>query len=81
MGVLEAIAAMARRVGWEALGGLVRGWFGVFSKSLDSVAQQLGVQNIEAEVAGHLSAMQTPMSAGPIADISVRQVAPGTLAV
>jgi hypothetical protein len=44
---------------------LVRGWFGVFSKSLDSIAQQLRAQNIEAQVAGHLKtcAMQTPMSA------------------
>ena len=44
---------------------LLRGWFGVFSKSLDSIAQQLRAQNIEAQVAGHLKtcAMQTPMSA------------------
>jgi hypothetical protein len=33
---------------------LLRGWFGVFSSGLDSLAQQLRAQGIEAEVAGHL---------------------------
>ncbi len=33
---------------------LLRGWFGVFSKGLDSIADQLKAQGIEAEVAGHL---------------------------
>ncbi len=33
---------------------LLRGWFGVFSTGLDSVADQLRAQGIEAEVAGHL---------------------------
>lgn len=34
---------------------LLRGWFGVFSKGLDSIAQQLRAQGIEAEVAGHMN--------------------------
>jgi len=34
---------------------LLRGWFGVFSTGLDSIADQLRAQGIEAEVAGHLS--------------------------
>jgi hypothetical protein len=34
---------------------LLRGWFGVFSTGLDSIAQQLRAQGIEAEVAGHLN--------------------------
>jgi hypothetical protein len=34
---------------------LLRGWFGVFSSDLDSLAQQLRAQGIEAEVAGHLN--------------------------
>ena len=34
---------------------LLRGWFGVFSTGLDSLAQQLRAQGIEAEVAGHLN--------------------------
>jgi hypothetical protein len=34
---------------------LLRGWFGVFSSGLDSLAQQLRAQGIEAEVAGHLN--------------------------
>jgi len=34
---------------------LLRGWFGVFSTGLDSVADQLSAQGIEAEVAGHLN--------------------------
>jgi len=34
---------------------LLRGWFGVFSTGLDSIANQLRAQGIEAEVAGHLS--------------------------
>jgi hypothetical protein len=33
---------------------LLRGWFGVFSTGLDSIADQLKAQGIEAEVAGHL---------------------------
>src|SRR5262249_55837348 len=33
---------------------LLRGWFGVFSTGLDSIADQLKVQGIEVEVAGHL---------------------------
>ncbi len=34
---------------------LLRGWFGVFSTGLDSVADQLKQRGIEAEVAGHLN--------------------------
>ncbi len=34
---------------------LLRGWFGVFSTGLDSVADQLKALGIEAEVAGHLN--------------------------
>jgi len=34
---------------------LLRGWFGVFSMGLDTVAEQLKAQGINAEVAGHLS--------------------------
>ena len=34
---------------------LLRGWFGVFSTGLDSVADQLKASGIEAEVAGHLN--------------------------
>ena len=34
---------------------LLRGWFGAFSSGLDSLAQQLRAQGIEAEVAGHLN--------------------------
>ena len=34
---------------------LLRGWFGIFSTGLDSVADQLRAQGIRAEVAGHLS--------------------------
>jgi len=34
---------------------LLRGWFGVFSMGLDSVAEQLKALGINAEVAGHLS--------------------------
>ena len=34
---------------------LLRGWFGVFSTGLDSIAHQLRAQGIEAEVAGHLN--------------------------
>jgi hypothetical protein len=34
---------------------LLRGWFGVFSTGLDSVADQLRAQGIKAEVAGHLN--------------------------
>jgi hypothetical protein len=33
---------------------LLRGWFGVFSTGLDSIADQLRAQGIEADVAGHL---------------------------
>jgi hypothetical protein len=33
---------------------LLRGWFGVFSTGLDSIADQLKAQGIEVEVAGHL---------------------------
>jgi len=33
---------------------LLRGWFGVFSTGLDSIANQLKAQGIEVEVAGHL---------------------------
>jgi hypothetical protein len=33
---------------------LLRGWFGVFSTGLDSIAHQLKAQGIEVEVAGHL---------------------------
>ena len=33
---------------------LLRGWFGVFSTGLDSIADQLKAQGIEAEVVGHL---------------------------
>ena len=33
---------------------LLRGWFGVFSTGLDSIADQLKAEGIEAEVAGHL---------------------------
>jgi hypothetical protein len=69
-GLLETIVAIILLLCETALASdayviLVRGWFGVFSKSLDSIAQQLRAQNIEAQVAGHLKtcAMQTPMSA------------------
>jgi hypothetical protein len=34
---------------------LLRGWFGVFSMGLDTVAEQLKVHGINAEVAGHLN--------------------------
>ena len=34
---------------------LLRGWFGVFSTGLDSIANQLRAQGIEAEVVGHLN--------------------------
>jgi alpha-beta hydrolase superfamily lysophospholipase len=34
---------------------LLRGWFGIFSTGLDSVADQLRAQGIKAEVAGHLN--------------------------
>ena len=34
---------------------LLRGWFGVFSTGLDSIADQLRAQGIEVEVAGHLN--------------------------
>ena len=34
---------------------LLRGWFGVFSTGLDSIAHQLRAQGIEAEVVGHLN--------------------------
>src|SRR5260370_40288109 len=34
---------------------LLRGWFGVFSTGLDSLAQQLRAQGMETEVAGHLN--------------------------
>jgi hypothetical protein len=34
---------------------LLRGWFGIFSTGLDSVADQLKALGIEAEVAGHLN--------------------------
>jgi hypothetical protein len=34
---------------------LLRGWFGVFSSGIDSLAQQLRAQGIDAEVAGHLN--------------------------
>jgi hypothetical protein len=34
---------------------LLRGWFGVFSTGLDSVADQLKALGIEAEVVGHLN--------------------------
>lgn len=34
---------------------LLRGWFGIFSTGLDSIADQLRAQGIKAEVAGHLS--------------------------
>ena len=33
---------------------LLRGWFGVFSTGLDSIADQLKAEGIDAEVAGHL---------------------------
>src|SRR5215470_4763251 len=33
---------------------LLRGWFGVFSTGLDSIANQLRAQGIEAEVVGHM---------------------------
>src|ERR1700694_737562 len=33
---------------------LLRGWFGVFSTGLDSLADELKAQGINAEVAGHL---------------------------
>jgi hypothetical protein len=33
---------------------LLRGWFGIFSTGLDSIADQLRAKGIEAEVAGHL---------------------------
>jgi hypothetical protein len=33
---------------------LLRGWFGVFSTGLDSIADHLKAQGIEVEVAGHL---------------------------
>jgi hypothetical protein len=33
---------------------LLRGWFGVFSTGLDSLANELGAKGINAEVAGHL---------------------------
>jgi hypothetical protein len=33
---------------------LLRGWFGVFSTGLDSIADRLKAQGIEVEVAGHL---------------------------
>lgn len=33
---------------------LLRGWFGVFSTGLDSLADELKAQGIKAEVAGHL---------------------------
>jgi len=34
---------------------LLRGWFGVFSTGLDSIAHQLRAQGVEVEVAGHLN--------------------------
>ena len=34
---------------------LLRGWFGVFSTGLDTIADQLRAHGIEAEVAGHLN--------------------------
>ena len=34
---------------------LLRGWFGVFSTGLDTIADELRAQGIRAEVAGHLS--------------------------
>ena len=34
---------------------LLRGWFGVFSTGLDTIADQLKARGIEAEVAGHLN--------------------------
>ena len=34
---------------------LLRGWFGVFSTGLDTIADQLKAHGIEAEVAGHLN--------------------------
>jgi hypothetical protein len=34
---------------------LVRGWFGIFSTGLDSMATELRAQGIEAEVIGHLN--------------------------
>jgi hypothetical protein len=33
---------------------LLRGWFGVFSTGLDSIADQLKAQGLEVEIAGHL---------------------------
>ena len=33
---------------------MLRGWFGVFSTGLDTIADQLHAQGIKAEVAGHL---------------------------
>lgn len=44
----SAVAAAPRVI-------LLRGWFGVFSTGLDSVAAQLKTLGIEAEVAGHLN--------------------------
>jgi hypothetical protein len=34
---------------------LLRGWFGVFSTGLDTIADQLKARGIKAEVAGHLN--------------------------
>jgi len=34
---------------------LLRGWFGIFSTGLDTIADELRAQGIRAEVAGHLS--------------------------
>src|SRR5215469_14252434 len=34
---------------------LLRGWFGVFSTGLDSIADQLKAEGIKTEVAGHLN--------------------------
>jgi hypothetical protein len=33
---------------------LLRGWFGVFSAGLDTIADALNAKGIHAEVAGHL---------------------------
>jgi hypothetical protein len=55
------LAVVAIFILWPALalaGGprviLLRGWFGVFSTGLDSIADQLKAKGIEVEVAGHL---------------------------
>src|SRR5256885_5692135 len=38
---------------------LVRGWFGVFSTGMDSMAEQLRVKGIKAEAIGHWSSRST----------------------